>query len=160
MGSVTRAQDVKTNYKPGSDFSKYHAYKWVEIKDAQHPNQIVDAEIKQSVDSQMANKGFTKTDDDSASLYLGYTIAVDQEKQWNAFGTGGRRFGGMGEATSSTVSIGSLVLDMYDTAAKTLVWQGTVTETIEPKASPEKNQKNIEKAMQKLMKNFPPGRSK
>jgi hypothetical protein len=85
MGSVTHAQDVKSNYVPGTDFSKYHAYKWVEIKDAQHPNQIVDAEIKQAVDAQMASKGFTKTNDDNASLYLGYTIAVDQEKQWNAF---------------------------------------------------------------------------
>jgi hypothetical protein len=49
---------------------------------------------------------------------------------------------------------------MYDPAAKTLIWQGSCTKTVDPGSSPEKNQKNIEKAMQKLMKNFPPGRSK
>ena len=27
--SVTFAQDVRTNYMPGTDFSKYHTYAWV-----------------------------------------------------------------------------------------------------------------------------------
>jgi hypothetical protein len=27
--SVTYAQDVRTNYMPGTDFSKYHTYAWV-----------------------------------------------------------------------------------------------------------------------------------
>jgi hypothetical protein len=39
---------------PGTDFSKYHTYKWVGIEGGAHPNQIVDAQIKQSVDSQLA----------------------------------------------------------------------------------------------------------
>jgi hypothetical protein len=44
-----RAQDVKYNFMPGTDFTKYHTCKWVNIEGASHPNQIVDAEIKQSV---------------------------------------------------------------------------------------------------------------
>jgi hypothetical protein len=48
------AQDVKYNFMPGTDFSKYHTYKWVGIEGGAHPNQIVDAQIKQSVDSQLA----------------------------------------------------------------------------------------------------------
>jgi hypothetical protein len=28
--SVTRGQDVRTNYMPGTDFSKYHTYAWVD----------------------------------------------------------------------------------------------------------------------------------
>jgi hypothetical protein len=51
------AQDVRYNFMPGTDFSKFHTYKWVNIKDGSHPNQIVDAEIKQAVDSQLAAKG-------------------------------------------------------------------------------------------------------
>src|SRR5215469_16403415 len=56
------AQDVKYNFMPGTDFSKYHTYKWVSIEGASHPNQIMDAEIKQAVDTQLAAKGLTKTD--------------------------------------------------------------------------------------------------
>ena len=58
------AQDVRYNYMPGTDFSKYHTYKWVSIEGGAHPNQIVDAEIKVAVDSQLVSKGLTKTDSD------------------------------------------------------------------------------------------------
>jgi len=155
--AVAFSQDVKANYMPGTDFSKYHTYKWVNIEGGAHPNQIVDAQIKQSVDSQLATKGLTKTDADKADLYVGYQIAVDQEKQWNGYGMGGGlRWGGMATATSSTISVGTLVLDMYDPSSKQLVWTGNVTKTLDPKDSQEKNQKNLNKAMEKLLKNFPP----
>jgi len=151
------AQDVKSNYMPGTDFSKYHTYKWINIEGGAHPNQIVDAQIKQAVDTQLASKGLTKTDNDKSDLYVGYQIAVDQEKQWNAYGMGGGlRWGGMGTATSSTINVGTLVLDMYDPASKQLVWTGNATKTIDPSSNQEKNQKNLNKAMAKLLKNYPP----
>lgn len=150
------AQDVKYNFMPGTDFSKYHTYKWVNIEGGAHPNQIVDAQIKQSVDSQLVSKGLTKTDGDKADLLVGYQVAVDKEKQWNAYGMGGGvRFGGMGTATSSTINVGTLVLDLYDAATKQLVWR-QVTKTIDPSSNQEKNQKNLYKAMAKLLNNYPP----
>jgi len=101
------AQDVTYNFMPETDFSKYHTHRWVAIEGGVHPNQIVDAQIKQSIDSQMAAKGFTKTDSDKPDLFVAYQVAVDQEKQWNAYGMGGGiRFGGMGTATSSSYQRG------------------------------------------------------
>jgi hypothetical protein len=142
---------------PGVDFSKYHTYKWVAIEGGTHPNQIADAEIKQAVDAQLQAKGLTKTDNDKADLLVGYQVAVDQQKQWNAYGTGGFRWGGgMASATSSTIDIGSLVLDMYDPNTKQLVWTGTATKTLNPGSNQQKNQKNLDKAMEKLLKKFPP----
>jgi len=47
-GTLT-AQEVRYNSMPGTDFSKYQTYKWVNVKGA-HPDQIMYAEIKQSVD--------------------------------------------------------------------------------------------------------------
>lgn len=155
--SVATAQDVKSNYMPGTNFAKYHTYKWVIIQGGSHPNQIIDAEIKQAIDSQLAAKGLSKVEADNADLYVGYQVAIDQEKQWNAFGMGGGlRWGGMGTATSSTISNGTLVLDMYDPATKQLVWTGNATKTLDPSSNQEKNQKNLDKAMQKLLKNYPP----
>ena len=152
---VAAGQDVRHNSMPGVDFSKYHTYKWIDIEGGAHPNQIVDAEIKQSVDTQLASKGLTKTDTDKADLYVGYQIAVDKEKQWNAWGTGRGFGGGMGSATQSTINVGSFVLDMYDPTTKQLVWTGTATKAIEPSSNQEKNQKNLNKAMQKLLKYYP-----
>jgi hypothetical protein len=158
-GSVL-AQDVKYNSMPGTDFAKYHTYKWVPIEGGSHPNQIADAQIKTSVDSQLAAKGLSKTEGDNADLLIGYQVAIDKEKQWNAYSMGGPRFGGMGSATSSTISNGSLVLDMYDPTSKQLVWTGTATKTLNPSTNQEKNQKNLDKAMAKLLKNYPPPQKK
>jgi Domain of unknown function (DUF4136) len=155
--TLTFAQDVSTNAMPGTDFSKYHTYKWVSIEGATTPNQILDAQIKTSIDSQLAAKGLTKTDSDKADLYIGYQTSLDQEKQWNAYGMGGgpRWGGGMGTATSSNITIGTLVLDMYDPSTKKLVWTGRATKTLDPSNSQAKKQKNLDKAMQKLLKNYP-----
>lgn len=155
--SAISAQDVTTNSMPGTDFTKYHTYKWVTIQGASYPNQIIDTQIKSSIDSQLAGKGLTKTDGEKADLFVGYQVSIDQEKQWNAYGMGGglRWGGGMASATSSTISVGTLVLDMYDPATKQLVWTGRATKTIDANANQEKRQKNLDKAMTKLLKKFP-----
>jgi hypothetical protein len=156
MTGTMAAQDVKYNFMPGTDFSKFHTYKWVTIEGGAHPNQIVDQEIKQAVDQQLSSKGLTKVDGDKADLFVGYQTAVDQEKQWNAWGTGRGFGGGMGQATQSTISVGALVVDMYDPTTKQLVWTGTATKTLDPSGNQEKNMKNLDKAMAKLLKNYPP----
>jgi hypothetical protein len=156
-GGAALAQDVSFNYLPGTDFSKYKTYKWVAVEGAEQPDQILDAQIKQAIDAVLAGKGFTKATGDAADLFIAYQVAVNQERQWNAYGGGGYRWGGgMGTATSSTINVGTLALDMYDAAAKQLVWKGQATKTLNPSKDPEKNQQNLNKAMAKLLKDFPP----
>jgi hypothetical protein len=173
--SVTFAQDVRTNYMPGADFSKYHTYAWV--SDVQgvpavggHPDQILDAQVKQAIDSQMVTKGFTKVQDGGkADLLLGYQLAIDQEKQINGFGDNLGGWGGWGpwgggfgtfSASTSSNYIGTFVVGMYDPAAKKLVWIGAAQHAIEPSKKQEKNQERLNKGAQKLLKDFPPGRGK
>ena len=45
---------------------------------------------------------------------------------------------------------------MYDAAKHELVWRGVARNTLDFKANPEKRQKNLDKAVAKLMKNYPP----
>jgi hypothetical protein len=158
LASAARAQDLTYNAMPGTDSTKFKSYKWIAIQGAVTPDQIVDQEIKMAIDMGLATKGLTKTEADTADLYVGYQTAVDQEKQWNAYGggLGWRVGGGMASATSSTISIGTLGLDIYDQAGKQLVWRGAATKTIDAKAKPEKRQENINKAVTKLLKNYPP----
>lgn len=61
----------------------------------------------------------------------------------------------MTTGSTSTIYIGQLDLDMYDSAMKDLVWPGVVSKTIDPKAKPDKQQKNRTKAVEKLLKNYP-----
>jgi len=154
MGGLILAQDVKSNYDFGANFSKYHTYEWVNLPTT-HPDQLVDQQIKEAVDAQLAAKGFTKVTS-NPDIQVGYQIAVDQEKQWNAWGSGGVRFGGMGSATSETIQIGTLGVDFFDPATKSLVWRGTGTKTIDPSGNPEKNHERMQKAIGKILKTFPP----
>jgi len=57
---------------------------------------------------------------------------------------------------SHNISNGTLVLDMYDPGTKQLGWTGRETKTLDPSSSQEKNMKNLNKAMAKLLKNYPP----
>ena len=162
MAAPVLAQDVSYNAMPGADFAKFKTYKWVAIDGAEKPDQIVDQQIKQAVDTQLAAKGLTKSTGDTADLLVGYQVAVNQEREWNSYGTGmgvgyGYRMGGgMTTATSSTINIGTLGVDIYDSAVKQLVWRGSATKTLDTKVNPEKRQKNIDKAVTKLLKNYPP----
>jgi len=49
---------------------------------------------------------------------------------------------------------------MCDPAVKKLVWIGGAQHAIEPSNKPEKNQERLNKGAKKLLKDFPPGRSK
>ena len=146
------------NYAPGTDFSKYHAYNWETVQGANHPDQLVDGQIRQAIDGQLAKKGFTKATTDASDLVVAYQVAVDKEKQWNAIGggIGFRMGGGMASASSSTIDIGTLVFDVYDASAKQLLWRGDATKTVSPSNDPQKNQERLEKGAEKLLKNFPP----
>lgn len=165
LSAAAFAQKVRYNFAPGTDFSKYKTYKWVRIENAQYPNQILDQQIMRAIDAQLATKGLAKTED-NPDLVVTYQAAVNQERQWNAYSTGGSYwgYGGWGgwggmettTATSSTINIGSLNLDFYDVATKKQIWRGEATKTLDPPKNPEKLQRNIDKAMAKLLKNYPP----
>lgn len=152
------AQEVSYNYDRTADFSKFKTYKWVPIQGAQHPDQLTDKSIVAAIDAQLASKGLAKKDADPVDLYVGYGVTIDKEKEITGFGGGlGWRWGGgMATATTSTIQNGTILLDVYDPAPKNLIWRGTATESLDPGASPDKQQQRLEKAMAKLLKDFPP----
>jgi hypothetical protein len=162
------AQDVRYNFDKNTDFSKFRTYRWVIIKDAPTANNLVTKQVREAVENELATKGLTKIDDDSANLFIGYQAGVSQEKEFTSFnsnwGYGGGWYGGgwygpgggMTTGSTSTIYVGQLAVDMYDSANHDLVWRGVASKTLDPKAKPEKQQKNMAKAVKKLLKNYPP----
>lgn len=165
-------QDIRYNFDKDTDFSQFKTYKWVALKGATPPNDITDKDIKQAIDAQLATKGLSKVDGDDANLLIGYQVDIGTEKQFTSYNTdwgyGGGWYrggwygpsGGMTTGQTSTIYNGQLALDMYDSAKKDLVWRGVASKTIDPKAKPEKQQKNINKAVEKLLKKYPPEQKK
>lgn len=151
------AQEVKYNYDRETNFAAYRSYRWTG-RERTAPDPLVDQDIRRAIDAQLAQKGLQKSENDG-DLYIDYWTAVDHERQVDAW-TMGPRWSGMARATSSRVDVGTLVLSIYDPARKQLVWRGTVTKTLNPGTNPDKNYKRLQKAIAKLLKNYPPKSAK
>ena len=156
------AQHVKTDFDHQANFSQYKTYSWQEIKPA---NSLWDARIKNAVDAELAAKGWTQvaSGGDVAVVAI-KTTQTERTLQTFYDGMGGgwrwRGFGGMGEATTTEQDYkeGTLVVDLYDAQTKKLIWRGSAESTLSDKEA--KNEKNLEKGVAKMLKDFPPGSAK
>ena len=155
-------QDVHYNYDRGTSFASFKTYQWVDFP-GRVPDELIDRDIKRSIDEQLAQKGLTKVEKD-ADLYVGYQSVIDMQKGINlsAWGTRGGpgEWGGFDNGTvtgqTSTIPVGMLLVDLYDPAKKRPIWRGDAAKTIDLKKDPDRNYKNLQKTMAKLFKNYPP----
>jgi Domain of unknown function (DUF4136) len=156
------AQQVKTDFDHNANFSQYKTYSWQQIKD---PNPLWDARIKNAMDAQLAAKGWTQVDS-GGDVAIVAIKTTETERSLQTFydgfggGWGWRGFGGMGEATTTEQDYkeGTLVVDLYDAKTKQLIWRGSAEDTLSNKAN--KNEKNLNKGLVKMFKDFPPGSAK
>ncbi len=162
LAGIALAQKVTYNYDRNADFSKYKTYRWVQVSGKPEANQLLDQQIRQAVDEELARKGLIQSDS-NPDLLVGYQVAVRPQEEINTWGAGSPwGWGGYGstQTTVTTVDVGTLVLDMYDPAQHQLVWRGTATKTLDPSSDPDKNYKNLQKAVNKLLKKYPPEEKK
>jgi len=114
------------------------------------------------VDATLASKGLRKVDDNPELWVVAHT-RLSKEMQVNTYNTGwgygwGWRGGaGMTTSTVSEIPVGNLMVDLVDANRKQLVWRGSASKTLEPNASPEKKEKNLNEAVQKMFASYPPG---
>ena len=166
LGVAAFAQDVQFDYDRSANFNAYKTYQWVDYKRVDVGDQLLDRDIKRAVDEQLAGKGLRRVES-GGDLVVGYQASISQEKEFDSLGSGWGPgwWGGWGNwgntrVTSSTIDIGKLVIGIFDPATKQLVWRGSAAKTLDIKKDPDKNYRNLEKAMAKLFKNYPPGTGK
>ncbi len=149
------AQQVKTDYDRKANFSQYKTYSWSGVKTK---DPLLVDRIKNAVNSTLAAKGLTQVDSGGDLSITAMEITKDQQTL-NTFyddGFGGWRWGGFGDAqtTTETYKVGTLVLDLFDTQTKKLVWRGSSSDTVSENSN--KNIKNLNKGVEKMFKHFPP----
>jgi ribosomal protein L11 methylase PrmA len=153
FASASFAQQVKTDYDRSANFSQYKTYSWEKV---QTQDQLWASRIQEAV-TPVASGG------DIAIV----AIETTQNQQtlntfYDGFGGGWRwrGFGGFGDATTTTENykVGTLVVDLFDTHTKTLIWRGSSSDTLSDKS--DKNIKNLDKGVQKMFDHFPPGEKK
>jgi hypothetical protein len=160
--------DVRYNFDKNADFSKFRTYAWVPLRNDPRIDSLRGEQIKAAVDAEIAKKGLVKTEADTADLYLAYQAAIDKETHFTSYKTdwglgpgwsGGNLHSAVGGVTTgqmSTIYTGQLALDIYDRRNHWLIWRGIANKTIDIDASQTKQQRNLERAVRKLLKNYPP----
>ena len=168
--SSALSQDIRYNFDNTADFSKFRTYKWVTLKSEASIDKLTDEQIKAALNTAFARKGLLKVDGDSATdLLIGYQTTEHINETFAGFDPGwstgpgwyvaGWHIPGVGSTTTQEISgiyKGELAVDIYDAAKHELVWRAVASNTLDFKANPEKRQKNLDKAVAKLMKNYPP----
>jgi hypothetical protein len=164
FASTVSAQQVKTDYDRSANFGQYKTYSWEQVK----TKDALDVDrVKSAVNAALAAKGWSQVGSGGdVSIIAVETTQTQQSLDtfYNGFGGGWgwRRFGGggFGEATTTTETykVGTLVVDLFDTKTKQLLWRGSTSDTLSNNS--DKNIKNLDKGVEKMFKQFPPGSSK
>jgi hypothetical protein len=167
MPTLAMAQKVSYDFNKEADFGSFKTYAH---KDGTKVGQeLIDSRIMAAIDAQLAEKGLTKSDA-NPDVFVVYHVAFDKQKDISTFSSGygggygpyGWGWGGGGWAggTSTTqvrdILIGTLVIDLADAKKGQVAWRGMGTKTVDVQTKPEKRDKNINNAVKKIFKNYPP----
>jgi uncharacterized protein DUF4136 len=156
LSAIAFAQTVYVDYNHGIDFSKFKTYAWGQ---GPNPNAIQDSILlqnaQQDVNSQLGMKGLQMLQESqNPDLIVVMSSGLKQQTSYNAWGTGGWRWGGgMASITPETSDVGTLVVDIYDANGKQMIWRGISQDTMSTKGS--KNEKEMNKAIDKMFKQYP-----
>jgi Domain of unknown function (DUF4136) len=164
------AQKVTYDFDKSADFATYKTYA---LKDGTKVGQpLIDDRIVAAIDTELAAKGFKKVDA-NPDVFVVYHVAFDKQKDISTYSSGyGGGYGaygwgwggGWGGGTSTTqvrdILIGTLVIDMADAKTGQLAWRGMGVKEVDTQAKPDKRDKSISKAVNKIFKNYPPEKKK
>ena len=146
-------QEVSVNYNHNQSFANFHTYAWGSDNANEIQNSILAQVAKQDIDNAMAEKGLQKVSESQhPDLILTANGGMKQQTSYQARGMRGIG-GGMGGITPEQNVEGTMIVDLYDAKNQSLVWRGIAQDTLNNKGN--KNQEMVQKAVQKMFKQWP-----
>jgi hypothetical protein len=158
LPAMATAQKVTVDWDKATDFSGFKTYAWG--NNTHVKNQLMDQRIIEGIESQLAAKGLQKVDASSnPDLVVRYHGSTSTETQLNTIDTGGWGpgwgwGGGMATTTVDKILVGQLIVDIGDVKNKKFIWRGTASGTVSD--NPQKVEKTLDKALNKMFEKFPP----
>ena len=157
---------VGYEYDKQADFTKYKTYAFSEDAVNLPIEQLNRDRIIKAVETEMAAKGFTKSD--SPDVLIDLQVKAKTETDATATNTGagmyggpygfggGYGYGGTTHVTYNEYLVGSLFINMVDKSTEKIVWQGRGSKTLDEDASPEKRETNINSGVKQIFAQYPP----
>ena len=159
LPTILSAQKVTTDFDHSANFSQYKTFMWIREPGMSDP--LMKRRVVDAINGQLIAKGLQLVTEggDLGVIANGATKEEHTlETLYNGFGGWGWRGwgGGMGMATTfpESYTVGTLIVDLFDTKTKQVVWRGTATETLPDK--PEKTAEKLNKTIEKMFNKFPP----
>ena len=156
-GVMLAAASVKTDYAHSVNFSRYKTYSWLKVEAG---DSLWQDRIRRDVDAELSAKGWRNVPSGGdASIAAVGSLKNEQrlETFYDDFG-GGWYWQGFGDGLATTtvenVPIGSLMVNIFDSKTKKLVWRATEENAVS--GDPEKNAKNLQHIIGDMFKKFPP----
>ncbi len=160
---------VESDWDTSVDFSQFQTYGFIDDS-GQGINRLTNDRIRAAINSDLTGKGFRPVNDyEDADIAIGYQVTTEQRSTYHTVHSGWGASGfrtsnvrlGASVGTSRTVrndyTVGTLVIAVFQVADKTLIWEGSGTDTVSPSRSPDESTQNINEAVQKILRSFPPG---
>jgi hypothetical protein len=149
------AQDVNYDYDRHANFSGYRTYAWAggtNLADDLNHGRIVAA-----VDRQLAAKGLALVDStENPDVLVVYQVGLHQDLEVNGYDNRwAPPSGGPSWARLERVPVGTLAVAIIDAKSRAMVWRAAATKDLDPGAGPEKWEKKINKAVEKMFRHYP-----
>jgi hypothetical protein len=154
---------VSSDFDRTAGFASYKTYGFTPEALSMPLDDINRNRLLKAVETELAAKGFTKSDNPDVLIDL--NIKAEKQMTATATNTGGygygHRYGWGGGFSTTTIDYdtyvdGTLFIDMIDVSKKQLVWQGRGTKTLDPDASQQKREQNINYAVKQIFMKYPP----
>ncbi len=159
--------NVTSDWSPTANFEAFNTYAWLPDgqSDGAGPasDPFTDQRIRAAIESQMADRGLEKVSREG-DLMVGYQVTTrtnvcyrTTSTSWGRSGWGG--WGG-GVTTMRTVPVysqsGTLLISIYQTEGKSLVWHGSGQADLRNITDPELRQERISDVVNRVLRTFPP----
>lgn len=149
------AQKVETDYDHSINFAQFHTYSWGHVHSS---DPFAESRIREDVDHILQARGWQKVPEGGDVTLTAIAVRRHQaeyETFYEGLGPGWRwhGWGGITTTTVETIPVGTLVVDVYETANHHLVWRGLAHDTLSE--NPDKNARKLEKAIDKMFSKFP-----
>ena len=161
---------LTSDWDPNVDFSQFQTFAILD-NDEFGVSHLVDARIRIAIIADLTSKGLRQEGvPDLADLAVGYQVATEERRTYqtlhSAWGTNGFRYHnsswgattGTSRTVQSTYTVGTLVISVFQMTDKELIWEAVGNRRVTQASGDEATaQQRMNKDVQQLMRDFPPG---
>lgn len=162
---------IKVDYNKDINFDKFQSYSWIpneqlDIVDINFEKKLLDELVTNTANNALKEKGFI-VNNNSPELLISYFLVVDTKTDVyvveNYYSNNPYAIPPTTSSTrdyqrlrENTYEQGILIIDIVDERTKERIWRGYAQSRIGIYKEPEKQEKRVITAINKILSNFPP----